>query len=203
MANAVEADEGDLVRCRKQTTFALHTESNLIYLDPVIWRGKIARKVTALNILYTFKVSHFRLFCICMLLVKSCNACHSCNFTWSYLDFLFCFLRYYLFDREWVRESRGRSRLPTEQRARCGAQTQDSRIMTWAQGRCLGLYAYHWATHVPYLMLSVKFTKNHFSMLLCGLPNYRCSWTHKLIVKTPAVANNIKPTPKSLRKIGI
>ena len=44
---------------------------------------------------------------------------------------------------------RGRSRLPVEQGAWCGARSQDSEIMTWAEGRCLT----HWATQMPLLCL--------------------------------------------------
>ena len=44
----------------------------------------------------------------------------------------------------------GRSRLPTEQGAQCSAQTQDSEIMTWPEGRGLP----DWATQCPYSILS-------------------------------------------------
>ena len=43
---------------------------------------------------------------------------------------------------------RGRSILPTEQGARCKAPSQDPRIITWAEGRCLT----NWATQVPTLV---------------------------------------------------
>jgi len=56
----------------------------------------------------------------------------------------FLFLKIFffnLFDSEKGNTSRGRgggrNRLPTELRARRGARSQDSGIMTWAEGRCL------------------------------------------------------------------
>ena len=63
------------------------------------------------------------------------------------LYFLFIFLEdfIYLFmkDTERGRDiDRGRSRLPAEQGAWYGAQTQDPGIITWAEGRCLT----NWAT---------------------------------------------------------
>ena len=71
---------------------------------------------------------------------------------------LFFFLRFYL--RIWEREralahesrgkgkgtGRGRSRLPAEQRASCGAWSQNPEIMTGAEGRGLT----NWATWVPW-----------------------------------------------------
>ena len=67
------------------------------------------------------------------------------------------FVRFYLFiwqrersqvgreaGREW-----GRSRLPAEQRAGCGAQSQDPEITTWAEGGDLT----RWATQVPQIVL--------------------------------------------------
>ena len=76
----------------------------------------------------------------------------------------------YLSDREstskWSR--RGRSRLPTEQGAWCGAQSQDPKIMTRAKSRCLA----NWATHVP---LSLHFVfqllLNHFNLITTGSSN--------------------------------
>ena len=41
--------------------------------------------------------------------------------------------------------SRGRSRLPAEQGAGCGAPSQDPEIMIWAEGRCLT----SWSTQAP------------------------------------------------------
>ena len=46
---------------------------------------------------------------------------------------------------------RGGSRLPAEQRAQPGAQSQDLEIMTWAEGRGLT----HWATQAPLLFFSL------------------------------------------------
>ena len=45
----------------------------------------------------------------------------------------------------WMDRERGRSRLPTEQGAQCGARSQDPGIMTWAKGRRLT----HWITQAP------------------------------------------------------
>ena len=63
----------------------------------------------------------------------------------------------YLFDRERSQvgreagrereRERGGSRLSAEQRAWCGTRSQDSEIMTWAEGSGLT----HWATQAPYL----------------------------------------------------
>ena len=59
------------------------------------------------------------------------------------ISFLFIYLFIYLFDREIHSERgiasrrRGRSRLPAEQGAQCGARSQDPGIMTWAEGRRL------------------------------------------------------------------
>ena len=54
----------------------------------------------------------------------------------------------YLRERESTRKGRGRgrrrSRLPTEQGSQCGVRSQDSGIITWAEGRCLT----DWATQV-------------------------------------------------------
>ena len=52
--------------------------------------------------------------------------------------------------REAGRE-RGGSRLPAQQRARCGARSQDSGIMTWTEGRGLT----HWATQVPLRLFKI------------------------------------------------
>ena len=41
----------------------------------------------------------------------------------------------YLTERDHKQAERGRCRLPTEQRAWCGAWSQDPEIMTWAEGR--------------------------------------------------------------------
>ena len=61
----------------------------------------------------------------------------------------------FIWESEQVRESisrgrgrrRRRSRLPAEQRAWCGGSIQDSRIMTWAQGRCLTESRRHSSKH--------------------------------------------------------
>ena len=74
-------------------------------------------------------------------------------------NFIIIFLRFYLCicERETERahmseretrsrgRGRGRSRLSAQQGARCRAQSQDPRTMTWAQGRCLT----DLATHAP------------------------------------------------------
>ena len=68
--------------------------------------------------------------------------------------FLFYFILFYLFIWEGARGStsrgssrrRGRSRLPTEQGPRCGAQSQDPGIMTCAEGGGLT----DWATQVSW-----------------------------------------------------
>ena len=64
-------------------------------------------------------------------------------------SFLF-FLRFYLTQRASEHKGgrirrRGRSKLPAEQGAYCGAPSQDPGIMTWAEGRHLT----DWATQAP------------------------------------------------------
>jgi len=60
-------------------------------------------------------------------------------FFFFFKDFIYSFDR----DRHSERgntsrvSGRGRSRLPAERGAWCGARSQDSEIMTWAEGRCL------------------------------------------------------------------
>ena len=54
-----------------------------------------------------------------------------------YLGFLFIWERRRDSDREHKLRRRGRSRLPTEQGAWCGAPFQDPGIMTWAKGKRL------------------------------------------------------------------
>jgi len=64
-----------------------------------------------------------------------------------FLKILFIYLRERVRERESTRggSGRGRSRLPAESRARRGAPSQDSRMMTWAKGRRLT----NWATQAP------------------------------------------------------
>ena len=65
---------------------------------------------------------------------------------------------FYLFDTEREKIStsswsgRGRSRLPKEQGAHCGAQSQDPRIMTWAKGRCFNWL--HTGTSIPHFVVT-------------------------------------------------
>ena len=61
---------------------------------------------------------------------------------------------------------RGRSRLFTEQGARCGAQSQDPGIVTWAKGRCLT----DCATQVPSRTLFSRHL--HASALIWNLRFY-------------------------------
>ena len=66
---------------------------------------------------------------------------------WGGCGFLKIFLFIYLTEKEREITSRQRergSRIPTEQRARCGTRSQDPEIMTWAEGSGLT----HWATQV-------------------------------------------------------
>ena len=90
------------------------------------------------------------------------------------------FLRFYLFI--WERErnnkqgegaegERERSRLSAEQGARCGAQSQDLEIMTWAKGRCLT----NWAIRAPqilWLLLLVSWCFGLLGLLLQITPNW-------------------------------
>ena len=77
---------------------------------------------------------------------------------------LIYFLRFYLFERESMSRGggrrRGRSRLPAEQGAWCGAQceswSQDPKIITWAEDRFLT----NWATQIP-LGLFLKYWEGH------------------------------------------
>ena len=68
-----------------------------------------------------------------------------------FIFFLLCFFffqRFYLFtwERAWAEgRGRGRSRFPAGQEAWHWAQSQESKIMTWAKGRCLT----NWATQRP------------------------------------------------------
>ena len=72
---------------------------------------------------------------------------------WLFCLFVFKILFIYLRERQrdsktaWMGRGwrEGRSSLPTEQGAQCWAQSQDPRIMTWAEGRRLT----DWATQVP------------------------------------------------------
>ena len=102
----------------------------------------------------------------------SCNLYSCYGFLWSkvlrlmYLNILFfffsflssfmSFLRFYLFIWESMREKMGRqrgrgtSRLPNEQGAWCGAQSQDLGI--WAAGRCLT----DWATQTPIIFCVLR-----------------------------------------------
>ena len=67
-----------------------------------------------------------------------------------FLKVLFIYLRETVIERESACTSRARgrgvSRLPTEQRAWCGAGSQDPPTITWADGRCLTDWA-TWASH--------------------------------------------------------
>ena len=65
-----------------------------------------------------------------------------------YFSFFFFEDFTYLFERESRQRGsrrRGRSRLPAKQGTPPGAQSQDPRIVTWAEGRRLT----HWATQAP------------------------------------------------------
>ena len=78
------------------------------------------------------------------------------NFTPFFLRFFVCLFER---DRDWGRpqvrwrgRGRGRSRLFTEQGAHCRTPSQDSKVMTWAEGR----RSTDWDTQVPlYLLLCV------------------------------------------------
>ena len=50
------------------------------------------------------------------------------------------------------RERGGGSRLPAEQRARCGARSQDPEIMTWAEGRGFNPLSHPGAPHFAFLL---------------------------------------------------
>ena len=53
-------------------------------------------------------------------------------------NILFLLKILFIWEREGVRgRDRGRSQLPDEQGAWCGAPSQDPKIMTWVEGRCL------------------------------------------------------------------
>ena len=72
--------------------------------------------------------------------------------SWGFLKTSYYFLKIlFIYMREREHEWRGRSqverrrRLPTNQGACCWAGSQDSRIMTWAEGR----YLTDWATQAP------------------------------------------------------
>ena len=71
------------------------------------------------------------------------------------------------------------SRLSAEQRARCGTQSQDSEIMTWAEGSGLT----HWATQAPpvfIFLLRLPFlrTATWFYYLLFSLGFLDKTWFH-------------------------
>ena len=60
---------------------------------------------------------------------------------------------------------RGRSRLPTEQGAQCGAWSQDPKIMTWAKGKCLT----NWATQasLSHIFFSQFIVYTYTSQVFC------------------------------------
>ena len=76
--------------------------------------------------------------------------------------------------REAGRE-RGRSRLPAEQRARCGTRSQDPEIMTWAEGRGLT----HWATQAPRRQVFLRASRGSSSEC-AGHTQWRQSGCHPL-----------------------
>ena len=119
---------------------------------------------------------HFQDDFLCMMILALSNSCicfllYFIMFDVFIILFLFLFI-FYLLDRErhskrgnTSRRSsrrRGRSRLPTEQGAQCGAHSQYPGIMTQAEGRCL----MNSATQEPlnYLLLF------HLDRLLCLCP---------------------------------
>jgi len=69
-------------------------------------------------------------------------------FSSSFLKILFIYLRERERERAWEGGGPGRSRLPAERGAQRKAQFWDSRIMFWAEDRCLA----DWATQAPPLL---------------------------------------------------
>ena len=114
------------------------------------------------------------------------------------LPFFFSlFNRFYLF--VWQREraqaggaadrGRGRNRPSEKQGAWCGAQSQDPRIMTWAEGRRLT----DWVTQAPLLPTFLSklpgssfphFSSPSFNSCLL-IPQYYCNKIHMYIQLTP------------------
>ena len=60
------------------------------------------------------------------------------------------------------RRGRGRIRLPVGQRAQRGARSQDTGIMTWAEGRCFN----NWATQAPQCRSVLSWWNPSSSLLL-------------------------------------
>ena len=97
----------------------------------------------------------------------------------------------FIYQRERNRDSeskvgrRGRSRSPTEQGARCGAQSQDPAIMTWVEGRSLS----GWATRYP------KTVFNECSAALLCLLDFTSSVS---LTQSISLQSHHKPQPPSL-----
>ena len=86
-----------------------------------------------------------------------------------FLKILFIHLR----GKKYKGRQRGRSRLLAEQRAWQRAQYKDSRIMTWAKGRCLT----DWGTQVPQIWFKSNYVlwKSLWSLMFVHRWNYVAS----------------------------
>ena len=100
------------------------------------------------------KISFIRIFLLLFLNESNLHLFYSpFHKNYHFILFQFIFKDFYLFIWQWesaqaggvAGRGGGRSRLPTEQRALCGAPSQDPGIMIWAKGR----YLIDWATRHP------------------------------------------------------
>lgn len=103
-----------------------------------------------------------------------------CIFTAVVVFFFFFFRILFIYLRKREREractsmGRGRKRRPTEQGAGGGARSQDPRIMTWVEGRCLT----HWAPQVsPRAVFLERHLVRPYSVIKYLQP-VRLTWIH-------------------------